>query len=157
MATPILDQINISDYDLGLSRERADSPRGFAGLAAKRPTAWQQYGYTADLHFADFRQAYERGEAGHGAVHRLLDRCWSEWPRIKEPAADEHLGVCPRPHVANGTQEEILLGWRFGWARQSRLHGVRWMRRPCGSALDGAQRPVREFVAPDDGGDGLGA
>jgi hypothetical protein len=33
--------------------------------------------------------AYERGGAGHGAVHRLLDVCWLKLPRIKKPESDE--------------------------------------------------------------------
>lgn len=72
-----------------VARARADFLGIWGALDAKRPTAWQQYGYKQDLTFVDFRQAYERGGAGHGAVHTLLDRCWSEWPRIKRPGDDE--------------------------------------------------------------------
>lgn len=57
-------------------------------LDAKRTGAWTQYGYKADLTFQDFWNAYRRGGAGHGAVHRLLDKCWAEHPRIKQPDAD---------------------------------------------------------------------
>lgn len=72
-----------------VARARAQFLAAWGALDAKRPTAWEQYGYKQDLTFADFRQAYERGGAGHGAVHTLLDRCWSEWPRIKRPGDDE--------------------------------------------------------------------
>lgn len=61
----------------------------FGGLDAKRPTAWAQYGYKSHLTFDDFKQAYERGGAAHGAVHRLLDGCWQKLPRIKQPKADK--------------------------------------------------------------------
>lgn len=61
----------------------------FGGLDAKRPGAWQQYGYKSTLAFKDFKDAYDRGGAAHGAVHRLLDGCWQKLPRIKQPTADK--------------------------------------------------------------------
>lgn len=59
------------------------------GLDAKRPTAWQQYGYTETLEFSHYFRAYSRGGAAFGAVHRLLDKCWEEVPRIKRPDTDD--------------------------------------------------------------------
>jgi uncharacterized protein len=58
-------------------------------LDAKRPRAWEQYGYRQTLAFEDYLQAYERGGAAHGAVHRLLEKSWSCAPRIKAPEGDE--------------------------------------------------------------------
>lgn len=75
-------------YDL--AKARAQNMGEFLGsLDAKRPTAWLQYGYKEELDIADYRRAYERGGAGHGAVHKLLGRCWKEKPRIKQPEADK--------------------------------------------------------------------
>lgn len=54
------------------------------GLDAKRTTAWASYGYPDNLTFAQYRTAYERTGAGHGAVHRILDKCWQDYPRIFE-------------------------------------------------------------------------
>ena len=73
-------------YDLQLAREAV---AGFGSLDTKRPTAWAQYGYAVSPDFADMLQAYERHPAAHGAVHRLLDKCWQSLPRIKSPASDE--------------------------------------------------------------------
>ena len=73
-------------YDLQRAREAL---AGFGSLDAKRPTAWAQYGYAVNPTFTDMLQAYERHPAAHGAVHRLLDKCWQELPRIKSPASDE--------------------------------------------------------------------
>lgn len=73
-------------YDLQLAREAV---AGFGSLDTKRPTAWSQYGYPITPTFADMLQAYERHPAAHGAVHRLLDKCWQSLPRIKSPASDE--------------------------------------------------------------------
>lgn len=62
---------------------------GSLGLDAKRATAWIQYGYSEQVSFEMLYAAYERGGAGHGAVHRLLDVCWLKLPRIKKPDRDE--------------------------------------------------------------------
>lgn len=79
--------INVSDYEVRRFRE------GLAGLYgsldAKRPTAWSQYGYSETVSFSMLFRAYDRGGPGHGAVHRLLDKCWQERPRIKQIEADE--------------------------------------------------------------------
>lgn len=79
--------VNVSDYELRRAREELAS--GFGALDAKRPAAWEQYGYKQTLTFADFLTAYERGGPGHGAVHRILDKCWQALPRIKKPETDE--------------------------------------------------------------------
>lgn len=79
--------VNTTDYEIRRAREEL---AGWAGsLDAKRPTAWCQYGYPDTVTFAQLRSAYERGGAGHGAVHRLLDKCWLQRPRIKKPGDDE--------------------------------------------------------------------
>lgn len=80
-------QVNATDYDLICARET--SLGAWGAIDAKRPRAWQQYGYKDELSFDDYFKAYSRGGAGHGAVHRLLDKCWQERPRIKQPQADE--------------------------------------------------------------------
>ncbi len=78
----------VNTYDF--ARARVENIGEFMGsLDSKRPTAWQQYGYKTDLTIDDYRRAYERGGAGHGAVHKLLGRCWKAKPRIKQPQADK--------------------------------------------------------------------
>lgn len=78
--------VNTTDYEIRRARE---SLLATGALDAKRPTAWAQYGYPTDLGFADFLRAYERGGAAFGAVHRILDKCWQDKPRIKAPEKDE--------------------------------------------------------------------
>ncbi|MBS3018551.1 hypothetical protein DJFAAGMI_01283 [Comamonas sp. PE63] len=73
---------------LEISRARREF-LGSLGLDAKRATAWIQYGYSEQVSFEMLYAAYERGGAGHGAVHRLLDACWLKLPRIKKPNSDE--------------------------------------------------------------------
>lgn len=79
--------VNTSDYAIRCAREEL---AGWAGsLDAKRPRAWSQYGYPDTVTFQHLLTAYSRGGPGHGAVHRILDKCWQERPRIKQPEADE--------------------------------------------------------------------
>jgi len=78
--------INLTTSEL--IRAREESLGVFGALDAGRPAAWGQYGYKTTLSFPDYLQAYERGGPGHGAVHRILDKCWQERPRIKSPGAD---------------------------------------------------------------------
>lgn len=100
-------QLTVNTSDIARAREGLLEFLG--GIDAKRPGAWVQYGYKADLTFDDFKRAYDRGGAGHGAVHRLLDRCWQENPRIKEPAADKETpweeGVIKTLTAINGFQK----------------------------------------------------
>lgn len=78
--------VNTSDYEL--TRARQDLMYGL-GLDQKRPAAWIQYGYPETVTFDLLLRAYDRGGAGHGAVHRILDKCWQEKPRIKKKGADD--------------------------------------------------------------------
>lgn len=80
--------VNTSDYELRRAREGLLGD--FIGaLDAKRPAAWQQYGYDQEVSFAKLKTAYDRNGAGFGAVHRILDKCWEDNPRIKSPASDK--------------------------------------------------------------------
>lgn len=83
--------VNTTDYTLReLSRAREMSLSGlFGALDNKRPRAWDQYGYPEQVTFPALLQAYRRGGAAKGAVHKLLDKCWQDVPRIKQPQADE--------------------------------------------------------------------
>lgn len=77
--------INASDLEIIRARQGLMA----TGLDAKRPAAWSEYGYPTTVTFDHLRSAYERGGAGQGAVHRLLDKCWESVPRIKQPKADK--------------------------------------------------------------------
>lgn len=82
-------QLTVNTTDLELRRARAELA-GFAGsIDGKRPDSWAQYGYPTAVSFSQLLTAYERTGPGHGAVHRILDKCWQCPPRIKRPEADE--------------------------------------------------------------------
>lgn len=72
-------------------RRPLDSLRALFGSAldTKRANAWDQYGYSSQVSFEHLLQSYERLGPAHGAVHRILDKCWERLPRIKQPAADK--------------------------------------------------------------------
>ncbi len=81
--------ITVNASDLEVRRARESLLTGFQALDGKRPTAWAQYGYPQQVSFAQLLSAYSRGGAGHGAVHKLLDKCWQHKPRIKKPDSDD--------------------------------------------------------------------
>lgn len=81
-------QLIANEADIIRARESYVS--GLLGsLDAKRPAAWTVYGYPAEVTFHMLLSAYQRGGPAHGAVHRILDKCWQAVPRIKQPKADE--------------------------------------------------------------------
>lgn len=59
------------------------------GMDAKRPSSWDTFGYQLTVTFDLLLQAYQRNGAAHGAVHRILDKCWAEHPRIKQKGSDD--------------------------------------------------------------------
>jgi hypothetical protein len=80
--------VNVSEYDIRRAREGLISG-AYGSLDAKRPRAWEQYGYPEEVTFDALLKAYERGGAAHGAVHRILDKCWAKPPRVKQPGDDD--------------------------------------------------------------------
>ena len=82
--------ITVNTTDLELRRLREALLAGTPGaLDAKRPDAWRTYGYPQEVTAVMLQVAYERTGPGFGAVHRILDKCWQERPRIKAPASDD--------------------------------------------------------------------
>jgi len=79
-------QITVNTSDLEIIRSRQSL---MGSLDAKRPDAWGVFGYPQDVTFQHMLTAYTRGGAGHGAIHRLLDGCWQQLPRIKQPQEDK--------------------------------------------------------------------
>ncbi|CAN5474400.1 hypothetical protein BH09PSE5_BH09PSE5_03440 [soil metagenome] len=80
-------QIIVNELDLRRARE--DLAGLCSSLDAKRPMAWQTYGYSQTVSFEMTHMAYSRSGAAQGAVHRILDMYWQDAPRVKSPAADQ--------------------------------------------------------------------
>ncbi len=83
----LMQQITVNELDVIRAREALGFSTG--SIDAKRPDSWGVYGWPEVVTFAQMYRAYERGGAGHGAVHRLLDKCWQKLPRIKTPGSDD--------------------------------------------------------------------
>ena len=56
--------------------------RAAASLDTKRPRSWDEYGYPQTVEFDQLYTMWRRGGMAHGAVERLVDRCWSEDPYL---------------------------------------------------------------------------
>jgi hypothetical protein len=79
----------ITMNEVDMLRGRAEFLGSFVGaLDAKRPAAWTVYGYPERVTFPMLLSAYLRGGPAHGAVHRLLDACWQDNPRVMRPGSD---------------------------------------------------------------------
>lgn len=63
--------------------------RGSASLDSKRDRAWEEYGYPDTVSFDQLYTMWRRGGMAHGAVERLVDRCWSEDPYLLEGTAEQ--------------------------------------------------------------------
>lgn len=67
-------------YDV-ISRLRGS---GGTSLDAKRPRAWDEYGYPDDVSFDQLYQLWKRHGIAHGAVEKVISRCWSQNPWLLE-------------------------------------------------------------------------
>lgn len=54
------------------------------GVDAKRPCAWDAYGYKDELCFDDYYRLWEREGVAHGAVMLLNEKCWETDPEVIE-------------------------------------------------------------------------
>lgn len=63
---------------------RTGSIRTAVGMDAKRPRAWEEYGYPDEVSFDQLYLMWRRGGMAHGAVERLIDKCWSNDPWLLE-------------------------------------------------------------------------
>lgn len=54
------------------------------GIDDKRPRAWQEYGFPDQLGFDALYNAYRRVDVAHGAVERLVEKCWQSQPGVIE-------------------------------------------------------------------------
>lgn len=80
-------ELIVNEADL-LAAARARESLLYGSLDAKRPRAWDQFGYPETLTPEQLLKAYLRGGPAYRAVHHVLDRCWQEWPRVKLKASD---------------------------------------------------------------------
>ncbi|KAB2514005.1 DUF1073 domain-containing protein, partial [Enterobacter hormaechei] len=76
--------VNHAINDARLARSRMALLTPSLGLDAKRNCAWAEYGFKEELTFGDLYKLYRRGGIAHGAVEKLVGKCWQSNPEIIE-------------------------------------------------------------------------
>lgn len=76
--------VNHALNDVRLARARMGLLNPSMGLDAKRNSAWCEYGFKEELTFGDLYKLYRRGGIAHGAVEKLVGKCWQSNPEIIE-------------------------------------------------------------------------
>ncbi|EBR2128371.1 DUF1073 domain-containing protein [Salmonella enterica] len=76
--------VNHALNDVRLARARMGLLNPSMGLDAKRNSAWCEYGFKEELTFDDLYKLYRRGGIAHGAVEKLVGKCWQSNPEIIE-------------------------------------------------------------------------
>lgn len=76
--------VNHAINDARLARARMGLLNPSMGLDAKRNSAWCEYGFKEELTFGDLYKLYRRGGIAHGAVEKLVGKCWQSNPEIIE-------------------------------------------------------------------------
>lgn len=71
------------------ARQRFACGDGLLGADSKRVTAWNAYGYKQNLGFNDYYRMWERGGLAHGAVSRVISKCWQDEPEVIEGEPEE--------------------------------------------------------------------
>lgn len=89
-----------------IERERC----GFAQTAdQKHDRIYSELGYPEEITPQMFRQTYERHPAASAGVHRILDKCWSDFPEILEKGKDDK-SETPWETEVNGVMKRL---WPF--------------------------------------------
>lgn len=65
-----------------------------SGMDTKRQNAWQAFGWNPDPTFQDYYRLWERGGLAHGAINRVISKCWQDNPEIIQ--GDEDKKDAPR-------------------------------------------------------------
>lgn len=74
----------LGDQKMIQARQRFAAGANLLGADAKRPMAWQSFGWPAHLTFQDYYRMWERGGLAHGAISRTISKCWQDEPEIIE-------------------------------------------------------------------------
>ncbi|KMK17789.1 hypothetical protein ABW09_12140 [Pluralibacter gergoviae] len=82
--------VNHALNDARLARARMGMLNPTMGLDAKRNCVWSEYGFPEQITYDNLYALYRRGGIAHGAVEKLVGKCWQTNPEIIEgDEADE--------------------------------------------------------------------
>lgn len=62
---------------------------GLLGQDSKRPKSWEAFGWAESLDFTNYYRLWERGGLAHGAVSRVISKCWQDEPEVIEGEPEE--------------------------------------------------------------------
>lgn len=79
----------LGDQKMLQARQRFLCGSGLLGADTKRPTAWRSFGWAETLEFHDYYRMWERGGLAHGAVSRVISKCWQDDPEVIEGEPEE--------------------------------------------------------------------
>lgn len=79
----------IGDERMQRARARWTCEDGLKGADSKRPNAWKAYGWKETLNFQDYYRMWERGSLAHGAIGRIIGKCWEDEPEVIEGNAKD--------------------------------------------------------------------
>lgn len=115
--------VNHALNDARLARARMGMLNPTMGLDNKRGSAWCEYGFPEQITYDNLYSLYRRGGIAHGAVEKLIGKCWQTNPEIIEgDDADESKDETPWEKSAKKVFTKRL--WRaFAEADRRRLVG----------------------------------
>lgn len=76
--------VNHALNDARMARARMGLLAPTMGLDNKRGSAWCEYGFPEQITFENLYSLYRRGGIAHGAVEKLVGKCWQSNPEIIE-------------------------------------------------------------------------
>lgn len=76
--------VNHALNDARMARARMGLLAPTMGLDAKRNSAWCEYGFPEQVTYENLYALYRRGGIAHGAVEKLVGKCWQTNPEIIE-------------------------------------------------------------------------
>lgn len=76
--------VNHALNDARLARARMGLLAPTMGLDNKRGSAWCEYGFPEQITYDNLYSLYRRGGIAHGAVEKLIGKCWQTNPEIIE-------------------------------------------------------------------------
>ncbi|MFZ5231562.1 anti-CBASS protein Acb1 family protein [Enterobacter bugandensis] len=76
--------VNHALNDARMARARMGMLNPLMGLDAKRNSAWCEYGFPEQVTYENLYALYRRGGIAHGAVEKLVGKCWQTNPKIIE-------------------------------------------------------------------------
>lgn len=76
--------VNHALNDARMARARMGMLNPTMGLDNKRGSAWCEYGFPEQITYDNLYSLYRRGGIAHGAVEKLIGKCWQTNPEIIE-------------------------------------------------------------------------